>query len=112
MTKVQAVIREQQLDAVIERLVLIGIRGLTIVPVKGWGRTAGHFAVFRGGAYKVDFISKILLEWYGPDNEADGVVRAIEQRAATGTIGDGKIFIQRIDGAVRIRTGERDLLAV
>jgi len=111
VTKVQAIIREQRLDAVVERLVLLGVRGLTIIPVKGWGRSGGY-AIFRGAPYRVDFISKILLEWYGPDEEVDGIVRAIMLKAVTGKIGDGKVFIQHVDDAVRIRTGERGLAAV
>jgi nitrogen regulatory protein P-II 1 len=107
LTKVQGIIREERIDAVVERLVLIGIRGLTVVRVKGAGRTGGRRDVFRGGAYNVAFVPKLLLEWYGPDEQAEAVVRAIQQRASTGKIGDGKIFVQRVDEAVRIRTGER-----
>ena len=111
MTKVQAIIREERLDAVIERLVQIGVRGLTLMPAQGMGRTGGY-AVFRGSPYRVDFVSKVLLEWYGPDDEADAVTRAIVLRGATGKIGDGKVFLQHVDEAVRIRTGERGLDAV
>jgi nitrogen regulatory protein P-II 1 len=111
MTKLQAVIREERLDAVVERLVAIGVRGLTFAPAKGMGRSGGY-AIFRGSPYRVDFVSKVLLEWYGPDHEAEAVARAIVQRAATGKIGDGKIFFSRVDEAVRIRTGERGLDAV
>ena len=107
----QAIIREERLEAVVERLVQIGVRGLTLGPAKGMGRSGG-FAIFRGSAYRVDFVAKVVLEWYGPDHEADAVARAIIQRAATGKIGDGKIFFQRVEEAVRIRTGERDLDAV
>jgi nitrogen regulatory protein P-II 1 len=108
--KVQAIIREERLEAVVERLLAIGIRGLTMTPAKGMGRSGGH-SIFRGSAYRVDFVSKVLLEWYGADDEADVVTRAIVQRAATGKIGDGKIFFQRVEEAVRIRTGERGLAA-
>ncbi len=108
--KVQAIIREERLEAVVERLVAIGVRGLTLAPAKGMGRSGGH-SIFRGSAYRVDFVSKVLLEWYGPDDEAEAVARAILQRGATGKIGDGKIFIQRVEEAVRIRTGERGLAA-
>jgi nitrogen regulatory protein P-II 1 len=107
MKKIQAIIREQRLDAVIERLVLTGVRGLTVIPVKGAGRTGGHQAFFRGGAYQVRFISKILLEWYGRDEDADTVMRAIVRAGATGAVGDGKIFVESVEEAVRIRTGER-----
>jgi nitrogen regulatory protein P-II 1 len=107
MVKVQAVIREGRLDAVVERLVLIGIRGLTVMPVKGAGAGDAYRAVFRGGAYTVSFIPKVLLEWYGPADEADAVMRAIARAGATGETGDGKIFVEPVEEALRIRTGER-----
>ena len=112
MKRVQAIIREERLDAVVERLVMIGVRGLTVIPVKGAGRSGGRRDVFRGGVYSVWFVPKIELEWFGPDDEADAVVRAILDRAATGKVGDGRIFVQSVDDAVRIRTGERGLDAV
>jgi nitrogen regulatory protein P-II 1 len=112
MTKIEAIVREERLDAVIERLVLVGVRGLTLGMARGMGRGGAHREVFRGSAYQVDFVSRVLLEWYGPDDEADAIVRAIQQRAATGEVGDGRIFIQRIEEAVRIRTGERGLSAL
>jgi nitrogen regulatory protein P-II 1 len=112
LTKVQAIIREQRLEAVVERLVLIGVRGLTLYPVKGAGRSGGRREVFRGSAYQVSFLPKMSIEWYGPDDEAHAVVRAIEQFGRTDKIGDGKIFVIRIDEAVRIRTGERGVDAV
>ncbi len=112
MTKVQAIVREQQLDAIIERLLLIGIRGLTLGLVKGSGDGASHREVFRGSAYRVDYVAKILIEWYGPDDEADAVMRAIQQRAMTGEPGDGTIISQPVEEAIRIRTGERGLDAV
>lgn len=112
MTKIQAIVREQQLEAIIERLVLIGVRGLTVATVRGTGPGSTHREVFRGSAYKVDYAVKIAIEWYGPDDEADAVVRAIQQRAATGDTGDGRIFVQIVEEAVRIRTGERGLDAV
>jgi nitrogen regulatory protein P-II 1 len=112
MKRVQAIIREERLDAVVERLAMIGVRGLTIVPVKGAGRSGGRREVFRGGVYQVRFVAKVALEWCGPDHEADAVVRAILSRAATGKIGDGKVFVSAIEDVVRIRTGERGLEAV
>jgi nitrogen regulatory protein PII len=111
MKRVQAIIREQRLDAVVERLVLIGVRGLTLYPTRGMGRSRGH-AIARGSPYRVDFVSKVMLEWTGSDDQADAVVRAITQQAATGKIGDGKIFVQPVEEAVRIRTSERGLDAV
>jgi nitrogen regulatory protein P-II 1 len=107
VTKVQAIIREHTVDAVVERLVLIGVQGLTIVSVKGSGRSGGRREIFRGSAYHVAFVPKVMLEWVGEDDKAEDVVRAIELRAKTGKLGDGKIFLQHIEEAVRIRTGER-----
>jgi len=112
MKKIQAIVREEMLDAIVERLLLIGVRGLTFGPVKGTGRTAGHREVFRGSAYQVAYATKMLVEWYGPDDEADAVVRAIQQRASTGQGGDGRIFVSYVEEAIRIRTGERGLDAV
>jgi nitrogen regulatory protein P-II 1 len=106
MQKVQAIIREERLEAVVERLLLIGIRGLTIIPVRGAGASE-YQAFFRGGSYPVHFISKVLLEWYGSDDEADAVIRAIAKVACTGAVGDGSIFVEYVEEAVRIRTGER-----
>src|SRR5580700_8380952 len=107
MKKVQAVVREDRLDAIIERLLMLGVRGLTLGVARGWGRTGGHTEVFRGSAYRVDFVEKVIIEWVGPDEQADGVVRAIQLRGATGKVGDGKIFVQPVIEAVRISTGER-----
>jgi nitrogen regulatory protein P-II 1 len=99
MTKVQATIRESQLQAVVERLLMIGVRG--------FGRSGGHDAVYMGSAYRTQFQPKLMLEWYGSDKQADAVVRAIIHSGATGKVGDGKIFVMPIDEVVRIRTGER-----
>jgi nitrogen regulatory protein PII len=96
MTKVQAVIREQQLEAVLERLALLGIHDLTLTQAHGAGRSQGRTEVFMGSAYRVTLLPKILLEWYGPDDQADTVVRAIVHRARTGKIGDGKVFVQHV----------------
>jgi nitrogen regulatory protein PII len=112
LVKVQAIIREQQLEGVVERLVLIGVRGLTIGGACGAGGASRPTQVFRGLPYKAPFVRQILLEWFGPEEEADAVVRAIQQRARTGAVGDGRIFVQRIEEAVRIRTGERGADAV
>jgi nitrogen regulatory protein P-II 1 len=107
LVKVQAVIREQRLDAVVERLLLIGVRGLTVMHAKGAGPGKSYRAVFRGGAYTVSFVPRVLLEWYGPADEADAVMRAIARAGATGVEGDGKIFVEPVEDALRIRTGER-----
>jgi|SRR6185312_11398866 len=107
MTKVQAIVREERVEAIIERLWLIGVRGLTVSAVRGTGHGGGHKEVFRGAVYQVDFQRMIMLEWFGMDEHADAVVRAIQQRGATGQVGDGRIFVQEVEEAVRIRTGER-----
>ncbi|HKQ68014.1 MAG TPA: P-II family nitrogen regulator [Polyangiaceae bacterium] len=107
MTKVQALIRQDLLSSVVERLLLIGVHGLTTYEARGFGRSGGKDAIFRGTAYRVDFIPKAMVEWWGADDEADAVVRAIQRTAATGRIGDGKIFVSAVEDAVRIRTGER-----
>jgi len=112
LTKVQAVIRESQLEAVVERLVAIGVRGLTIRWAQGAGAAARRTGVFRGLPYRVPFASQFVLEWVGREDEADSIVRAIQLRARTGAVGDGRIFIQRVEEAVRIRTGERGRNAV
>jgi nitrogen regulatory protein P-II 1 len=109
LTKVQAVIRERVLEAVVVRLVMIGVRGLTVGPVRGAGGAAQRTQVFRGLRYGVPFAPMVLLEWYGPEDEADAVVRAIQQRGSTGKPGDGKIVVVRVEEAIRIRTGERGL---
>jgi nitrogen regulatory protein P-II 1 len=112
MKKVHAIVREDRLEAIIERLTMIGVRGLTIAMARGAGRTGGHTEVFRGSAYRVDFVEKVSIEWVGRDDEVDGVVRAIQQRGATGKVGDGKIFVEPVDEVVRISTGERGERAV
>ena len=112
MVKVEAIIREERLDAVIERLVLLRIKGLTISPVKGSSQHTAYKAVFRGGQYAVPFVSKVLLEWYGAEQDASGVMRAIAQAAFTGKAGDGTIFTHPVEEALRIRTGERGADAV
>jgi nitrogen regulatory protein P-II 1 len=112
MKKVLAIVREERLDAIIERLLLIGVRGLTLGMAKGAGGSGGHREVFRGSAYQVDFVDKVVIEWFGPDEQTDGVVRAIQQRGETGKAGDGKVFVLPVLEAVRIRTGERGLDAV
>ena len=107
MTKVQAMIREDRLDGVVERLLLIGVRGLTLSSAQGFGRSSGHDAVYRGVTYRVDFRPKILLEWVGADDDVESVISAILKKAQSGRIGDGKIFVSPVDEVVRIRTGER-----
>ena len=107
MKKVEAVVRPHLLDAVKTALQEVGIVGMTVTEVKGFGRTGGKKEVYRGSAYVVDFVPKVKLEIVVPDNMVKEVLDAIEKSAKTGRIGDGKIFVTPIDEAVRIRTGER-----
>jgi nitrogen regulatory protein P-II 1 len=108
MKKVEAIIKPFKLDEVKEALAEVGVQGMTITEVKGFGRTGGKKEVYRGSAYVVDFVPKVKIDLVVPDTLVDAVVDAIEKSARTGRIGDGKIFVLPISSAVRIRTGERD----
>ncbi len=108
MKLVEAIIKPFKMDEVREALNSIGIQGITISEVKGYGRQKGHTELYRGAEYVVDFIPKVKLEIAVADELVAEVVETIEKTARTGRIGDGKIFILPLDGAVRIRTGERD----
>lgn len=107
MKKVEAIIKPFKLDEVKEALNEIGIQGITVSEVKGFGRQKGHTELYRGAEYVVDFIPKIKMEIIVSDDMASKVVDAIEQAAKTGRIGDGKIFVTTVEEVVRIRTGER-----
>jgi nitrogen regulatory protein P-II 1 len=107
MRKVEAIIKPFKLDEVKEALSSIGIQGMTVTEVKGFGRQKGHTELYRGAEYVVDFLPKIKLEITVSDEMADKVVEVIVEAANTGRIGDGKIFVLPLDEAVRIRTGER-----
>ncbi|ACD95595.1 P-II family nitrogen regulator [Trichlorobacter lovleyi] len=106
MKKVEAIIKPFKLDEVKEALNEIGIQGITISEVKGFGRQKGHTELYRGAEYVVDFIPKIKLEIIVSDVILPKVVEAIEKAAKTGRIGDGKIFVTPVEAVVRIRTGE------
>lgn len=106
MKKVEAVIKPFKLDEVKEALNEIGIQGITVSEVKGFGRQKGHTELYRGAEYVVDFIPKIKLEIIVSDAILPQVVEAIEKSAKTGRIGDGKIFVTPVEAVVRIRTGE------
>jgi nitrogen regulatory protein P-II 1 len=106
MTKLEAVIQPSKLDAVKEALLAIGIDGLTVLEVRGHGRQKGHTEFYRGREYSVDLLPKIKLEIVLRDEVVDEVVKAILTSAQTGKIGDGKIFLSRIDEAIRIRNEE------
>lgn len=107
MTKLEAVIQTSKLDAVKEALHEIGVEGMTVLEARGHGRQKGHTEYYRGREYTVDLIPKIKLEMVLPDDMVEGAVRAITAAARTGKIGDGKIFLSRIDDAIRIRNDER-----
>jgi nitrogen regulatory protein P-II 1 len=107
MKKVEAIIKPFKLDEVKEALNEVGVQGMTVTEVKGFGRTGGKKEVYRGSAYVVDFVPKVKLEIVIPDGQVQAVVDAVEKSAKTGRIGDGKIFVSGVEEAVRIRTGER-----
>ena len=106
MKKIEAVIKPFKLDDVKEALNEIGIQGMTVSEVKGYGRQKGHKEIYRGAEYVVDFIPKIKIEIVVPADQADQVVQKIREAANTNKIGDGKIFVIPVEGAVRVRTGE------
>ena len=106
MKKIEAIIKPFKLDEVKEALNEIGIQGMTISEVKGFGRQKGHKETYRGAEYTVEFVPKIKIEVVTADNLADKAVKTIMNKAKTGTIGDGKIFVTNLSEAVRIRTGE------
>jgi nitrogen regulatory protein P-II 1 len=106
MKKVEAIIKPFKLDEVKESLSEIGVHGMTVTEVKGFGRTGGKKEVYRGSAYVVDFVPKVKLEIIVPEDSVRQVVNAIVEAAKTGRIGDGKIFVSPVDEVIRIRTGE------
>jgi nitrogen regulatory protein P-II 1 len=110
--KVEAIIKPFKLDEVKEALHALGVQGLTVTEVKGFGRQKGHTELYRGAEYVVDFLPKVKLEIVVDDAAVDGVVEAIVGAAGTGRIGDGKIFVLPLGEVIRIRTGERGSQAV
>ena len=107
MKKIEAIIKPFKLDEVKHKLNELGVQGITVTEVKGFGRQKGHTELYRGAEYVVDFLPKIKMEIVLADSLAEDVVSAIAKAAQTGRIGDGKIFITNLEEAVRIRTGER-----
>ncbi len=107
MMKIEAIIQPSRLEPVKDALREIGVEGMTVSEVRGHGRQKGHTEVYRGREYTVDLLPKIKVEMVLPDNLVDAVVQAILKTAKTGKIGDGKIFLSRIDEAIRIRNEER-----
>ncbi|HET8552277.1 MAG TPA: P-II family nitrogen regulator [Gammaproteobacteria bacterium] len=108
MKMIAAIIKPFKLDDVREALADIGVQGMTVTEIKGFGRQKGHTELYRGAEYVVDFLPKIKLELAVPDDLVEQVVEAIIQAAKTGKIGDGKIFVTELAQAIRIRTGETD----
>src|SRR5512135_274201 len=107
MKKIEAVIKPFRLDEVKEALNDIGVQGMTVTEVKGFGRQKGHVELYRGAEYDISFVPKVKIEIVVSDGIAPKVVSTIEEKAKTGKIGDGKIFVLPIEEIVRIRTGER-----
>ncbi len=112
MKKIEAIFKPFKLDEVREALSDIGVSGLTVTEVKGFGRQKGHTELYRGAEYVVDFLPKVKVEVVVPDNLLEGAIDAIVKAARTGKIGDGKIFVTGVDQVIRIRTGETDEAAI
>lgn len=112
MKRIEAIIRPSKLDEVKEALSEIGILGMTVLEVKGFGRTGGRKEIYRGSAYVVDFVPKISIEIVAADDLVTSILEAIERTTKTGRIGDGKIFVSEVVEVVRIRTGERGKEAI
>ncbi len=108
MKKIEAIIKPFKLDEVKEALQEVGIQGLSVIEVKGFGRQKGHTELYRGAEYVVDFLPKVKVEVVLPSDQVDSAIEAIVNAARTDKIGDGKIFVSPVEQAIRIRTGERD----
>jgi nitrogen regulatory protein P-II 1 len=109
---ITAIVKPHKLDAVKEALTGVGVTGMTVSEVKGFGRQGGHTETYRGAEYQVDFIPKVKIEILAPTDEAEKIADAIARAAQTGRIGDGKIWLVSVDRALRIRTGEAGVDAV
>ena len=112
MKNVVAIIKPFKLDEVRDALTSIGVHGMTVTEVKGYGRQKGHTEIYRGAEYAISFLPKLKIEVAVPPDLVNATIEAIASAARTGQIGDGKIFVSQLDQAVRIRTGERDLDAL
>jgi len=112
MKKIIAIIKPFKLEAVKDALNDLGIHGMTVSEVKGFGRQKGHTEIYRGSEYTIDFLPKIKIETVLPDNQAEAAINAIVEAAKSGKIGDGKVFVSAIEDAYRIRTGERGDAAI
>ena len=106
MKKIEAIVKPFKLDEVREALSEVGVTGLTVTEVKGFGRQKGHTELYRGAEYVVDFLPKVKIEIVVAESRLDASIEAIQKAARTGRIGDGKIFILNVEEAIRIRTGE------
>lgn len=106
MLKIEAIIKPHKLEEVQQALLDIGIQGMTVFEVKGFGRQKGHTETYRGAEYRVDFVPKLMLTVAVRNEQSDEVMKTIQKAASTGKIGDGKIFVTRMEEAMRIRTGE------
>lgn len=112
MKKVEAIIKPFKLDEVKDALNSIGINGMTVTEVKGFGRQKGHVEIYRGAEYEITFVPKIKIEVVVPDSIIDKVINTIMEKGKTGNIGDGKIFIYSLEDVIRIRTGEKGEMAI
>ncbi len=112
MKKIEAIIKPFKLDQVKKALHELGVQGMTITEVKGYGRQKGHTEIYRGAEYVVDFIPKIKVEVIVPADQAEDVVQCIREAANSGKIGDGKIFVLPVEEVLRVRTGERGVEAI
>ena len=112
MKKIEAIIKPFKLEEVRDALSEVGVTGMTVIEVKGFGRQKGHTEIYRGSEYTVDFLPKIKLELVLSDHQVTDAVNAIVKSAKTGKIGDGKVFVSTVEQAVRIRTEEKDEAAV
>jgi len=110
--KIDAIIKPFKLEEVKDALAEVGIEGMTITEVKGFGRQKGHTEIYRGSEYTVDFLPKVRIEIVLPDSQVEGAIQAIVTSARTGKIGDGKVFVSNVEEVVRIRTDEKGELAV
>lgn len=112
MKKIEVITRPYKLDEIKEKLTGLGVKGMTVSEVKGFGRQRGHTEVYRGAEYQVDFVPKVKMELVVEDGLAAEVIKAIQAAAQTGEVGDGKIFVSTIDEVIRIRTGETGNAAI
>ena len=112
MKKIEAIIKPFKLDEVKDALNAIGIQGMTVTEVKGFGRQKGHVELYRGAEYDVSFLPKVKIEVVVADGIAEKVIATIQEKAKTGKIGDGKIFVSKLEEIIRIRTGEKGDVAI